>query len=126
MTETKSFTLTVREVLTGLGAMVEAFEGMSAGRSPTGNYVIPMGSTQAAATLKAAQQLILQLPAWIPVTERHPPVGGEDVLVAHGPWDDGGYSLDMGWWNGKEWMFYTSKYDMPPVALWMPLPAVEE
>lgn len=59
---------------------------------------------------------------WIPVGERLPSVQGEDVLVAQGPWDDGSYSLDRGWWNGTQWMFYRGAWDMPPVAFWQPLP----
>ena len=59
---------------------------------------------------------------WISVEERLPPVQGEDVLVAQGPWSDGSYSLDLGWWNGERWMFYRSKPDVPPVAFWQPLP----
>ena len=59
---------------------------------------------------------------WIPVGERLPPVQGEDVLVAQGPWDDGSYSLDIGWWNGTQWMFYGGARDTPPVAFWQTLP----
>ena len=59
---------------------------------------------------------------WIPVGERLPTVQGDDVLTARGPWEDGGYSIVRGWWNGECWMFYGSDRDSPPVAFWMPLP----
>jgi hypothetical protein len=59
---------------------------------------------------------------WVPVGERLPAVQGDDVLTARGPWEDGGYSIVRGWWNGKCWMFYGSDRDSPPVAFWMPLP----
>ena len=59
---------------------------------------------------------------WVPVGERLPTVQGDDVLTARGPWEDGGYSIAMGWWNGECWMFYGSDIDSPPVAFWMPLP----
>lgn len=59
---------------------------------------------------------------WMPVGERLPTVQGEDVLTARGPWEDGGYSIRRGWWNGECWMSYGSNLDMPPVAFWMPLP----
>ena len=59
---------------------------------------------------------------WVPVGERLPTVQGDDVLTARGPWEDGGYSIVRGWWNGECWMFYGSDRDSPPVAFWMPLP----
>ena len=59
---------------------------------------------------------------WVPVGERLPTVQGDDVLTARGPWEDGGYSIVRGWWNGECWMFYGSNMDSPPVAFWMPLP----
>ncbi len=59
---------------------------------------------------------------WVPVGERLPTVQGDDVLTALGPWDDGGYSISRGWWNGECWMSYGSDRDMPPVAFWQPLP----
>jgi hypothetical protein len=58
---------------------------------------------------------------WVPVGERLPR-GQEGVLTARGPWEDGGYLIGIGWWNGKCWMSYGSDRDMPPVAFWMPLP----
>jgi len=59
---------------------------------------------------------------WVPVGERFPTVQRDDVLTARGPWEDGGYSINLGWWNGECWMSYGSDRDMPPVAFWMPLP----
>jgi hypothetical protein len=59
---------------------------------------------------------------WVPVGERLPTVQGDDVLTARGPWEDGGYSISRGWWNGECWMSYASDRDIPPVAFWMPLP----
>lgn len=59
---------------------------------------------------------------WVPVGERLPTVQGDDVLTARGPWEDGGYSIVRGWWNGECWMFYGSDMDSPPVAFWQPLP----
>ncbi len=59
---------------------------------------------------------------WVPVGERLPTVQGDDVLTARGAWEDGGYSISRGWWNGECWMSYASDRDMPPVAFWMPLP----
>ena len=59
---------------------------------------------------------------WVPVGERLPTVQGDDVLTARGPWEDGGYSISRGWWNGECWMSYGSDRDMPPVAFWQPLP----
>jgi hypothetical protein len=59
---------------------------------------------------------------WVPVDERLPRRLSEDVLTARGPWEDGGYSISRGWWNGKCWMSYGSDRDMPSVAFWMPLP----
>ena len=59
---------------------------------------------------------------WIPVGERLPTVQGDEVLTARGPWEDGGYSIVRGWWNGECWMFYGSGMDSQPVAFWMPLP----
>ena len=59
---------------------------------------------------------------WVPVGERLPTVQGDDVLTARGPWEDGGYSIVRGWWNGECWMFYGSDRDSPPVAFWRPLP----
>ena len=63
---------------------------------------------------------------WVPVGERLPTVQGDDVLTARGPWEDGGYSIVIGWWNGECWMFYGSDRDLPPVAFWMPLPPEPE
>ena len=59
---------------------------------------------------------------WVPVAERLPAVQGDDVLTARGPWEDGGYSIGIGWWNGECWMSYGSERDMPSVAFWQPLP----
>jgi hypothetical protein len=59
---------------------------------------------------------------WVPVGERLPRGQSEDVLTARGPWEDGGYSIGIGWWNGEFWMSYGSDRDMPSVAFWQPLP----
>ena len=63
---------------------------------------------------------------WVPVGEKLPTVQGDDVLTARGPWEDGGYSIVIGWWNGECWMFYGSDMDSPPVAFWQPLPPEPE
>ena len=61
---------------------------------------------------------------WISVGERLPVGQSDDVLTARGPWEDGAYSVGIGWWNGECWMSYNcnSERDMPPVAFWRPLP----
>jgi hypothetical protein len=59
---------------------------------------------------------------WISVEERLPRRQSGGVLTARGPWEDGGYSFGIGWWNGECWMSYGSDRDMPSVAFWMPLP----
>jgi len=77
-----------------------------------------------ACLLEAAQRLaeLVEERRWVPVGERLPTVQGDDVLTARGPWEDGGYSIVRGWWNGECWMFYGSSMDSRPVAFWMPLP----
>jgi hypothetical protein len=59
---------------------------------------------------------------WVSVEERLPRRQSGGVLTARGPWEDGGYSFGIGWWNGECWMSYGSDRDMPSVAFWMPLP----
>ncbi len=59
---------------------------------------------------------------WISVGERLPDGQSDDVVTARGPWEDGGYSIGIGWWNGEFWMSYNSDRDMPAVAFWQPLP----
>ena len=61
---------------------------------------------------------------WVSVGERLPVGQSDDVLTARGPWEDGAYSVGIGWWNGECWMSYNcnSERDMPPVAFWRPLP----
>ena len=73
-----------------------------------------------AALLEVAVRLetLVEERRWIPVGERLPTVQGDDVLTARGPWEDGGYSIVRGWWNGECWMFYYSDRDSPPVAFW--------
>lgn len=77
-----------------------------------------------ACLLEAAARLaeLVEERRWVPVGERLPPAQGEDVIVARGPWEDGGYSIVRGWWNGECWMFYGSERDSPTVAFWQPLP----
>ena len=84
----------------------------------TEDGVIPACLAEAAARLET----LVEERRWIPVGERLPTVQGDDVLTARGPWEDGGYSIVRGWWNGECWMFYGSDMDSPPVAFWMPLP----
>jgi hypothetical protein len=61
--------------------------------------------------------------AWIPVSERLPNAGSDDVLVAF-DCGDGSHSQSIGWHNGTQWMFYTSSdvRSQWPVTHWMPLP----
>ena len=73
-------------------------------------------------SLKAEIARLREERRWVPVGERLPTVQGDDVLTARGPWEDGGYSISRGWWNGECWMSYGSDRDMPPVAFWQPLP----
>jgi hypothetical protein len=77
-----------------------------------------------ACLLETARRLaeLVEERRWVPVGERLPAVQGDDVLTARGPWEDGGYSIGIGWWNGECWMSYNSDRDMPPVAFWQPLP----
>jgi hypothetical protein len=72
--------------------------------------------------LKAEIARLREERRWVPVGERLPTVQGDDVLTARGPWEDGGYSIAIGWWNGEFWMSYGSDRDMPSVAFWQPLP----
>jgi hypothetical protein len=73
-------------------------------------------------SLEAENKRLREERRWVPVGERLPTVQGDDVLTARGPWEDGGYSISRGWWNGECWMSYGSDRDMPPVAFWQPLP----
>lgn len=52
-----------------LGTLAEAFERMSAGTSPTGNYFFAVNAADAAASLKRAAD---RADGWIPVGERLP------------------------------------------------------
>jgi hypothetical protein len=118
---TRLYTLTVREVLRNLGILAIAYEKMSAGSSPTGNYYFAVDATETAATLKASQQLISQIPVWIPVSERLPEED-VDVLVMT---NYGMHVADLdedGLWNashGDSWQF-------PEPTHWMPLPEPPE
>jgi len=118
---TRLYTLTVREVLRNLGILATAYEKMSSGSSPTGNYHFAVDATDAAATLKASQQLLSQMPAWIPVSERLPEED-VDVLVMT---NYGMHVADLdeyGTWNashGDSWQF-------PKPSHWMPLPEPPE
>ena len=73
-------------------------------------------------SLEAENKRLREERRWVPVGERLPAVQGDDVLTARGPWEDGGYSITRGWWNGECWMSYEWDRDMPPVAFWQPLP----
>lgn len=112
------FTVTVREVLERLGVMAGAFERLSAGLQPTGTYILPLDATSAAAAIKAARQLVLQLPAWIPVDERLPP-DNVAVLVNH---DSGG--VEMAFREGGRWYISHAGVSVPDCSYthWMPLP----
>lgn len=72
MEHTKDYTLTVRQVLQNLGTLGDAYETVSRGGSPTGNYYFSVNAADAAATIKASQMLISQVPYWISVGERLP------------------------------------------------------
>jgi hypothetical protein len=82
MEHTKNYTLTVREVLENLRTLGDSFETVSRGGSPTGNYFFEVNVADTAASIKAAQVLISQLPFWIPVSEQWPEHLSE-VLVSY-------------------------------------------
>lgn len=119
MAEMREYTLTVREVMENLASLAESYETVSRGGSPTGNYFFAVNVAEMAASLKAANVLISQLPSWIPVEERLP---GEYEKVVVFTTQSGTHvaSLDEdGIWfpsHGDGWMF-------PVVTHWMPLPA---
>ena len=120
MGETKNYTLTVREVLQNLQTLAGAYEKVASGTSPTGNYYFSCNAADAAASIKAAQQLILQSPVWTPVSERLPEIG-ERVMMCHTEWRwinigervrIGDY---IGWEDGDG-------EDLHDPTHWMPLP----
>lgn len=120
MSDIKHYTLTVREVLQSLATLAMQYEEVSRGSSPTGNYFFAVNVADVAANLKAAQALILQLPYWIPVGERLPPLG-EDVLLMCGDEEAiGGRDEDGDWWG-----LGLGVVDKPPTH-WMPLPEPPE
>ena len=108
-------TVTVAQVLKMLTMMGDTYEQMCLGRSPTGNYGFKCSPVTACETMRAAHSLILQLPVWIPVSERLPvdiPHGyclvtdGENVGTAN-------YSIvsrcfdhciDRDYWKPTHWM----------------------
>lgn len=83
MTETRDYSLTVREVLQNLKTLGDAYQQVASGTSPTGNYYFACNAADAAANIYAAMQLILLVPQWIPVDEQWPPKHGSDALVAY-------------------------------------------
>lgn len=56
----RRYTLTTRDVVTNLRTLADAYESISAGTSPTGNYYFSCNAADAAASLKAAIALILE------------------------------------------------------------------
>lgn len=116
----KNYTLTVADVLANLGVLADAYEKVSAGTSPTGNYFFAVNAADAAASLKAAVYFIgsfgQQIPQWIPVAERLPPDG---VLVfAYGKRAEYGFRRDGQWID----TLYGGVLANGP-SHWMPLPA---
>ena len=119
----KDYTLTVRQVLENLATLAHSYETVSRGASPTGNYCFSINVADMAASLKAAQVLISQLPYWIPVEEQLPDDGVEVLVSVDENSDDCGYHVCL--YRGDEWVRSESGYIFG-VTHWMPLPEPPE
>ena len=115
MTSTRKYTMTVRQVLHNLGILTDAYEKMSAGARG-----FAINATDAAATLKAAHQLISLVPVWIPVSEQLPE-DGQNVIA----YFTGGGEVGEATFNKRDVWFY-NEHGAWAATHWMPLPEPPE
>jgi hypothetical protein len=120
----KDYTLTVRQVLENLATLAHSYETVSRGASPTGNYCFSINVADMAASLKAAQVLISQLPYWISVDERLPDEG-QQVLIAQRQlrWkDEMPTHTQSSWYEHEEFCGEADDIPHQCVTHWMPMP----
>lgn len=117
----KSYSLTVRQVLQNLKTLGDAYEQVASGTSPTGNYYFSCNAADAAASIKAASKLILQVPVWIPVEERLPEpdyMGNPVGVLARLP--DG--EVCIGFCDNDEYGVRWDCQSTKKPTHWMPMP----
>ena len=124
MAEMREYTLTVREVMENLASLAESYETVSRGGSPTGSYWFSINVADMAASLKAAQALICQLPILFPVDAKLPDEGIE--VLAWLPTDECycmGHLSD-GYWVSRDNRLadYPATGDPEGPTHWIPLP----
>lgn len=126
MISKRTYTMTVGDVLANLEALADAYEAINSGASLTGNYQFLVDSASAAATLRASQQLISELPEWISVYERLPPTD-EPVLACWSRQKIGMGCAMIRNLAGKYCWTPADQWDEcdEPIA-WMPLPEPPE
>jgi hypothetical protein len=120
--ESKSYTLTVGDVLHNLTALADNYEKISAGKQDG----FACDTAAAAANLRAAVQMIQWVPVWIPVSERLPEPDALVLVVLPKQADVHESGVYIGCLHGSLMTFATHFGFGFHASHWMPLPGPPE